>query len=287
MGNPFLRLASAVPIVLTVSVLLLIGVAGCTDDPSTFGQFRKGRTLHFSVVSLERTPELRYTTCDVLVGSNPPVCDPEGVRRNWSIAASGPGTELVLVRARVENHTAVSAFVNVDENAAELRDIANAVYFPLPVGESAWRDFRGQPEALVRVEEGQCFDGSRVLIDPGTSVKWQSESDEVQYLDFEQSVPVDAAELVPGGSVSYPLDQPGTYSYKCGDAESVDYSAEVRVAGGEESDDFIERTTTFLFGSFELQKGHGIDGFLIFEAPVDRVFRDMRWKAADSITFGF
>lgn len=271
--------------------LMAAGLTGCASESSNLGQYKKGRTLHFSVVSVERTPELRYSTCDVLAGSNPPVCDPAGVERNWSIAPSAEGMELVLVRARVENHTAVSAIIHVDRTGAELRDVANSVYRPLSIGDSAWRDFRGASEALVRMDAGECFDGPRTLLDAGSAVRWQSEANEVQYLTFDNwpvgTSPGERVAVPPGQSFSFTVDRSGMYSYTCGDSQAADFPAELWVADPEVTYDYIERTTTFLQGSFELLQGHGLDGFLIFEAPIGAEFRDVRWRAGDSITFGF
>ena len=280
----------ALLIVLLVS-LMVAGLTGCASESSNLGQYKKGRTLHFSVVSVERTPELRYSTCDVLVGSNPPECDPAGRERNWSIAPSAEGLELVLVRARVENHTAVSAILHVDRTGAELRDVANSVYRPISISDSAWRDFRGAPEALVRMDAGECFDGPRTLLDAGSAVRWQSEGDEVQYLSFDNwpagTSPDERVAVPPGQPLSFRLDRSGMYSYMCGNSQAADFPAELWVADPKVTYDYIERTTHFLWGSFELLQGHGLDGFLIFEAPIGAEFRDVRWRAGDSITFGF
>ena len=287
-------LPKSIPFIFALLVASLFApvLMACTAESSTLGQYKKGRTLHFSVVSLERTPELRYTTCDVLAGSNPPACDPAGVQRSWTLQPSREGTELVLIRARVENHTAVSAIMNVDRNAAELRDFTNTEYLPLPITQSAWQDFRGAPEAVVRVNKGHCFDGTRALVDVGTSVKWQSESDEKQTITFQDSsVPVGAAgmvELGPNASVAGTFGSEGTYNYHCSSEErDAERPAELRVAVSDPDAEYIDRTTRFLQGSFELPQGHGVDGFLVFETPEGTVFRDIRWRAGDSILFGF
>ena len=282
--------------ILPLFSLLLLGLlvstlASCTAESPNLGQFRKGRTLHFAVVSVERTPELRYATCDVLTGSNPPVCDPMGVERNWSIFPSSEDMELVLVRAKVQNHTAVSAFINVDRTGAELRDFGNAIYRPLYVSETAWRDFRGEPEALVRMDQGQCIDSRRSLIDAGSAVRWQNESDDAQYLAFDDSsvgvFPGERAEVPARESLSSTFDDPGMFAYSCGDSEADDFEAEVWVSGDESGSDYIQRKLQFIQGSFELVQGNGVDGYLVFEAPVGTEFRDMHWRAGDSIRFEF
>lgn len=266
--------------VLLLMALMSSGLLACTQESSVLGQYRQGRTLHLSVVSLERTQELRYSTID-----------PNGVIRRWSLSPSAEGMELVLVRAKVENHTAVSAFVNVDRTAAELRDFANVTYLPLDIGGTALRDFRGEPEALVRVDLGQCFDGTRALVDVGSKVKWQSESDGDQYIAFEDAAvavgPGGRADIAPGASLTHSFNQPGTYPYACGGSENLEWPAELNATGPVAGQDYLERSTQFIQGSFELLQGHGLDGFLVFEAPVGVEFRDMRWRAGDSITFRF
>lgn len=289
MPTPTIRLHSS--FLLLFVGLMAAALIGCTSESSNLGQYKKGRTLHFSVVSVERTPELRYSTCDALVGSNPPVCDPAGMERNWSILPSAEGLELVLVRARVENHTAVSAILHVDRTGAELRDVANSVYRPLSIGDTAWRDFRGASEALVRMDAGECFDGPRTLLDLGSAVRWQSEADEVQYLTLNNwtlgTSPDEPVAVPPGESLSFTPDRSGMYPYMCSDSQATEFPAELWVADPKVTYDYIQRTTTFLQGSFELLQGHGLDGFLIFEAPIGAEFRDVRWRAGDSITFGF
>lgn len=288
---PISRLIFAPHFVLVFAALVMVALTACTSESSALGQYRKGRTLHFSVVSLERTGELRYSTCDVLVGSSPPECDPDGIQRRWSISPSAKGMELVLVRARVENHTAVSAIISVDRDAAELRDFANANFLPLAVNNVAWQDFRGPDEMVVRVDKGECFDGTRALIDVGSSLTWQSESDESQTIAFDDaSVGVGSqgrAELAPGASVAHTFNQTGAYRYTCSGADGTERAGEVLVAAPSASSDYIDRTTRFLQGSFELPQGHGVDGFLVFEAPAGTQFRDIRWRAGDSILFGF
>ena len=205
MAISVLKTGLSIPFLLFALALSLPVLLACTSESSNLGQYKQGRTLHFSVVSVERTPELRYSTCDVLAGSAPPVCDPSGQERDWAITPSAEGMELVLVRARVENHTAVSAIVHVDRTGAELRDLSNGVYHPIAVIDSAWRDFRGEPEALVRMDSGECFDSRRSLLDVGAAVRWQNEAENAQYIDFEDSSwfrSPGRAEIAPGASLS-------------------------------------------------------------------------------------
>lgn len=43
----------------------------------------------------------------------------------------------------------------------------------------------------------------------------------------------------------------------------------------------------FLTGPFELLRGMGIDGWIIFEAPEGTKFREFKWRAGDSLTISF
>ena len=43
----------------------------------------------------------------------------------------------------------------------------------------------------------------------------------------------------------------------------------------------------FISGPFELQKGTGLDGWMVFEAPPGTKFRTFRWRAGDSLTISF
>lgn len=103
-------------------VVLLLAEAACSGTPSNFGRYFRGRTLDLSVVALERLPELRYSTMG-----------PQQEFRHFRLIPSKPEFELVLVRLKVENHTATSAILNVDQQGAELRDFFQGKYFPLDI----------------------------------------------------------------------------------------------------------------------------------------------------------
>ena len=243
----------------------------------TFGRYFRGETLHVSVAGLERVPELRYSTID-----------PSEVVRRWSLRPSVPGNELVLMRLKVENHTADSATIGVDGNAAMLRATDGATYRPVSVSQAVWQDFRGDSQALVRVDEGQCFDGARALVDVGTTIHWQNESGSSQYLNFEdESIAVGPGgriELTPGGSISYEFSDPGLYSYTCSGTRPGEWPAEIWVTHSGEQEEVAVRSVFFLEGSFELQKGFGLDGYLVFEAPAGKEFDELAWRAGDAIT---
>ena len=66
-----------------------------------------------------------------------------------------------------------------------MRDSSEGVYRPISISDAVWRDFRGEASAIVRIDEGQCFDGARALVVAGSTVKWQNESEEVHFVAFE------------------------------------------------------------------------------------------------------
>ncbi len=57
--------------------------------------------------------------------------------KHYRIRPSEENLELVLLNVKVENHTATSAIVNIDSQAAEIRDFFRGKYFPLNPNELA------------------------------------------------------------------------------------------------------------------------------------------------------
>lgn len=184
---------------LTSISLAILALAGCSDASPSFGQFFSGRTLVISVVGIERVPELRYT---VVADEAPPIF----VR----VAPTLDELELVVVHLKVQNHTATSALLNIDRQAAELRDMLSNKYFPIDVG------------ALGQQVDSAPSRGSR--------------SEQILELQAD-----------------------GT---------------------------FIP-TRGFLRGPVELQRGMGLDGWMVFEAPVETKFREFKWRAGDNLTITF
>jgi hypothetical protein len=166
---------------LTCLVLLILS---CSEASPSLGKYYRGRTLDVSVVTIERATELRYSTID-----------PRQVVRHYLLTPREEGHELILMRLKVENHTATSAIVNVDERAAELRDFFQGKYFPIDVSS--------------RVKE------------------------------------------VP--------DPPGKHG----------------------------RSLVFITGPFELPMDTGLDGWMVFEAPKGTKFRELLWRAGDSLSIDF
>ena len=53
------------------------------------------------------------------------------------------------------------------------------------------------------------------------------------------------------------------------------------------TDGVVPQGEGFLTGAFELQQGFGIDGWMVFEAPMGAKFRQLRWQAGDTVTIPF
>lgn len=206
--------------------LLVLSVAACSGPSSNLPIARVGSILNITVDDLERLPELRYS--NVFQGR---------VVNHFRLTPTQEGLELVLLRVRVGNHTAVTAIVTVDEQAAQLGDFFKGVYLPLDV------DTLG---------EGWMKSGS--------GWGWASNSIAKQAPIFGEQ------EEVP--------DPPG---WKDGPVRLI----ELEVGGG------APPGQGFLAGSFQIPKNYSIDGWIVFEAPKDTEFSELRWRAADSITIPF
>ncbi len=258
-------------------VIVILAATACSSTSSALGRWYQGSTLHIKVVSIDRAPEVRYSTID-----------PEG---RWSVFPETRGTELVLVRLEVANHTAVSAIVHVDRAAAELRDFSGDSYFPVALSDSVYQDLRGESEVRVHMDEGQCFDPKRLVVETGTLVQWTNIGAVDHFVEFYGAeVPLQStgqATLAPAGTVSHMFSQAGEFDYSCRSADSWPDPAKVLVVEKGSGADVREREWQFLEGPFELPKGYGVDGWMIFEVPEGTEFRDIRWRAGDSITVSF
>jgi plastocyanin len=264
----------------TIAVLAALLLLACSDTSTNFGRFFKGRTLHISVVEIKQAPEIRYATID-----------PDDVIRHYRLIPSEKDLELVLVRMKVQNHTATSAIFTVDQQGAELRDFFRGTYQPLDVNNVVLQDLRGQSTAAVRVNSGQCFDPRRMNVTLGTVVDWvnDDEVDQVVRLGAVagQSETAEPTTLGPGESLTFTFNQVGDWEYQCGDSELTEGMASVLVE--EENDGYAvdEQAIEFITGPFELLRDMGIDGWMVFEAPKGTKFRSIRWRAGDSITIDF
>ena len=175
-------------------LLILVGLVACTETSPNFGKYYRGKTLDVNIVKLERLPELLYST--VTKSSD---------RNYFRIMPSEDNLELIILRVKVENHTATSAIVNIDSQAAELRDFFQGKYFPINVNQ--------------RVEE--IAEPARRAGDRSVVFLWNK-------------------------------------TYQDGTSEA-----------------------------FTLPRDFGIDGILVFEAPKDTKFRELRWRAGDTLSIRF
>ena len=125
-GRSFVRRAA--PVFLVVVLLVVVAALACSSQSPNIGKFYKGRILHISVAALERTDELRWTT-STRFPAQAAVDEPL-----YKLTPQSVENEFVIVRVKVENHTATSAFVNVDRDSAQLRDFFQGRYSPINVG---------------------------------------------------------------------------------------------------------------------------------------------------------
>ena len=141
--------------VLGIIVVLALGLpvlAACSETSPTFGKYYRGKTLDVSVVSLERADEIRYKWPRDASG------------KHWRLGPEEGENELVLLRVKVENHTATSAIVNIDSKAAELRDFLRGKYFPIDINarveETTVPENPGAERPIVFLWNATLSDGS-------------------------------------------------------------------------------------------------------------------------------
>ena len=263
----------------TMAVLAILLLAACSDTSTSFGRFYPGRTLVISVVEIKEAPEVRYATID-----------PEKVIRHYRLIPLKEDLELVLIRLKVQNHTATSAKFNVNQQGAELRDFDQGSYQPVQVTKRVYQDLRGQSTATVHLSGGQCFDPQRLNITPGTTVTWINDAEVEHFVRLGtvagQSETAEPTSVEPGGSFSFTFHAASEWNYRCGDSDLTEGIATILV---EESDQNAvdEAAIEFITGPFELQQDMGIDGWMVFEAPKGTKFRSIRWQAGDAITIDF
>ena len=259
-------------------------LAACSETSPALGQYFQGRILLLNVLEINRTDELRYSTID-----------PSDVVRKWRMQPSEEGLELLLMRIRVENHIAVNAVFVADEQAAIIRDFFQNDYRPLNITNTVYLDRRGQTDATVTLEGGECTDHARLVVNAGTKVQWVNNGDSASAIQFGAGVlPAlgdDPVLIAPGGSVSHLFDQPGTFDYECSAGGSAEegaaQAAQILVEDADSVRGKKDNNILFLEGSFELAMDTAVDGWMVFEVPIDTKIRDLRWRAGDSITIRF
>ena len=203
--------------ILIVCLLMLV-VSACSDVSSALGQRYRGKTLDVVIMNIERANEVAFPVTYRTGGvKTPSRCDPTSSdaseidqtlteeTKHWHITPSSSELELVLLKLKVENHTATNAVVNIDERAAELRDFVQGKYFPINVNET-----------MIEVGEPENPYDERSMV-----FLWNK--------------------LSPSG-----------------EGRAV-----------------------------ELRRGCGLEGWLLFEAPIDTKFREFKWVAGDSLTIDF
>ena len=203
--------------ILIVCLLMLV-VSACSDVSSALGQRYRGKTLDVVIMNIERANEVAFPVTYRTGGvKTPSRCDPTSSdaseidqtlteeTKHWEITPSSSELELVLLKLKVENHTATNAVVNIDERSAELRDFVQGKYFPINVNET-----------MIEVGEPENPYDERSMV-----FLWNK--------------------LSPSG-----------------EGRAV-----------------------------ELRRGCGLEGWLLFEAPIDTKFREFKWVAGDSLTIDF
>ncbi|MCH2500591.1 MAG: hypothetical protein MK118_10070, partial [Dehalococcoidia bacterium] len=103
-------------------ILMSVSFAACTDASSSLGQNYGGRILHLSVLQMERSDELRYSTID-----------PDQVIRKCRLQPAKEGHELLLMRFKVQNHVALNTVLVADEQAAVIEGFLQDDYRPLSI----------------------------------------------------------------------------------------------------------------------------------------------------------
>ncbi|MCH8296543.1 MAG: hypothetical protein IH873_00615 [Chloroflexi bacterium] len=263
-----------------ILVLTSFLIAACSSTSSTLGQNHLGRILNLTVLEMDRTDELRYSTID-----------PSNVIRKWRIQPSAEGLELLLIRFKVENHIAVKTVFVADQQAVIVRGFVQNEYRPLSVNDIAFLDWRGQADATVTLVGSECLGDARLVVNAGTNVQWTNDGDTASVIQFGPGVlpelGADPVQIAPGGSVSHHFGQPGTYDYQCGGVDGPPEPKQVLVEDADSVRGKGEKNILFLDGPFELLRGFKIDGWMVFEVPIGTKIRDLRWRAGDSITIRF
>ena len=186
---------------------------------------RPGNTLTITVADMERVSELRYTTKAE-----------DRVLNHFRFAPSREGSEVVALRIRVINDTAIKTIVTLDEEAAILEDFFDGVYIPVDIGAVG--------EVWTRSDSAWGWVSNTM-------------AGEVPIYREDEDV----------------LEPPG---WNDGPVRSIQLQGRKAKAG-----------EGFLTGSIEIERGKSIDGWMVFEAPEGTEFKELRWRAVDSILIPF
>jgi len=264
-------------------ILMPFVMAACSDASSSLGQYHEGRILLLNVLEMDRMDELNYSTID-----------PEDVIRKWRIRPSKAGQELLLMRFKVENHVAVNTVLVADEQSVVIEGFFENDYRPISVNRTVYLDQRGQEEGTVTVSNGECIDHARLVVNAGTNIVWTNRGETDTAIQFGAGeIPGlgdGLVQIAPGGSVSHRFTQPGTFNYQCSGGDGGDGSVQEAQILVEPSDSVRakkENNILFLEGSFNLPRGHSLDGWMVFDIPIGTEIKNLRWRAGDSITVRF
>ena len=132
-----------VAVMLVGAVLLVSGLA-CSSQSPKIGIYHKGRVLHVNVVAMLTIDEVKWTTSTRL-----PRPGATG-EQFFQLQPTSEENEFVLMRVKVENHTATSVLLNINEQSAQLRDFLQGRYFPLDVEPIA------QPVGVPETPRDRC-----------------------------------------------------------------------------------------------------------------------------------
>ena len=119
-----MRLMTRRFLVISLVMIAMLVLAGCSSDSSKLGRYYQGKVLHISVAEIERSGTVSFSTVN-----------PEGLIRSFQLNPSSEKREIVRFRVKVENHTAATAIVNIDENAVILNDFFSNDYRPINIYE--------------------------------------------------------------------------------------------------------------------------------------------------------
>lgn len=198
--------------------------AGC-GDAGFQAITRPGNTLTITVADMERLSQLRYS-----------VKVHDRVLKHFRFAPSREGSEVVALRIRLINYTAIKTIVTLDEEAALLEDFFGGVYVPVDIGVVG--------EVWTRSDSGWGWVSNSMAAD-------------VPNYGKDEDVPT----------------PPG---WNDGPVRSIQLQGKKAKAG-----------EGFLAGSIEIEQGKSIDGWMVFEAPEGTQFKELRWRAVDSILIPF
>jgi hypothetical protein len=129
------KLPGRLLVIAAVVALLSGSAAACSEASSSFGRPYTGRSLSIRVMDSQRLPVLQYSNYY-----------PGGGVGHHRVVPTQEGMELMLIRLQISNPNATNHLINIDQEAAELRDIGQGTYLPV--------DVASQGESWAKSESG-------------------------------------------------------------------------------------------------------------------------------------